>query len=91
MVEEKTNPEETIETPEVQLSLADLAAVVQIIDITTKRGAFEGPELETIGAVRNRFAAFVDAQQKVNESEKTNSASTTDEIGPDVQVEEVQA
>lgn len=91
MIEEKTNPEETIETPEVQLSLADLAAVVQIIDITTKRGAFEGPELETIGAVRNRFAAFVDAQQKVNEFEKTDPALAPDEIAPSVQVEEVQA
>ena len=62
MSEENTT-EVQEEAAEVQLSLADIAAVVQIIDITTKRGAYEGAELESVGKVRNRFAAFVEAQQ----------------------------
>ena len=45
----------------VQLGLGDLAAVIQIIDVCSKRGAFEGTELESVGAVRGRIAAFVQA------------------------------
>jgi len=45
----------------VQLGLGDLAAVIQIIDVCSKRGAFEGTELESVGAVRGRIATFVQA------------------------------
>jgi hypothetical protein len=55
------------EKQEVQLGLNDIAAVVQIIDVVTKRGAFEGPELEAVGVLRNRFAAFVQSKQPVQE------------------------
>tara|TARA_R110000764_G_scaffold27188_2_gene64542 strand:- start:609 stop:878 length:270 start_codon:yes stop_codon:yes gene_type:complete len=84
--EENTQEAQTEAAPVVQLSLADLAAVVSIIDITTKRGAYEGPELESVGAVRNRFAAFVEAQQAASAEE----ASATDEAGDAVEVEEVE-
>jgi hypothetical protein len=40
-----------------QLGLNDLAAVVQMIDVCSKRGAFEGPELSAIGTLRTRFVA----------------------------------
>lgn len=89
MSEEVNNTEATEEAAPVQLSLADLAAVVSIIDATTKRGAFEGPELETVGAVRNRFAAFVQAQQAANA--EAEGATATDEAGEEVEVEEVSA
>ena len=89
MSEENTTEVQEEAAPAVQLSLADLAAVVQIIDATTKRGAFEGAELETVGAVRNRFAAFVDAQQKAQQ-EAEEGATATDEDGNDVAVEEVE-
>ena len=53
-----TNPEQP--TPAVPyITLNDLAAVVQMIDIVSRRGAFEGQELVTVGALRNRFAEFV--------------------------------
>ena len=44
-----------------QLSLQDIATVVQVIDICSKRGAFEGSELEAVGAVRTRIVAFLQA------------------------------
>ena len=88
MSEEVNNTEATEEAAPVQLSLADLAAVVSIIDATTKRGAFEGAELETVGVIRNRFAAFVDAQQKAQQ--EAEGATATDEDGNDVAVEEVE-
>ena len=51
----------TEQTTEVQISLNDLAAAVQIIDVCSKRGAFQGDELESVGGVRGRIAAFVKA------------------------------
>jgi len=58
------------EEQDVQLTLNDMAAVVQIIDVVTKRGAFEGTELEAVGVLRNRFAKFVEAKSpKQEESE----------------------
>lgn len=44
-----------------QLGLNDLAAVVQMIDVCSKRGAFEGAELAAIGALRTRFVDFLKA------------------------------
>jgi hypothetical protein len=43
----------------VQLSLNDLAAVVRLIDVVSKRGAFDGTELTAVGQIRDKFATFV--------------------------------
>jgi hypothetical protein len=59
MAEEATQAAE--EQAPIQLGLNDLAAVIQIIDVCSKRGAFEGPELASVGQVRGRIAAFVEA------------------------------
>ncbi len=59
---------------EVQLSLQDVAACVHIIDIVSKRGAFEGAELGDVGAVRNKLAAFIEAN-KPAEAEEDNAES----------------
>ena len=45
----------------VQLSLQDIATMVQIVDVCSKRGGFEGPELEAVGGLRNRIVAFLNA------------------------------
>ena len=41
------------------LSLQDISAAVQIIDVVTPRGAFRGEELASVGMVRERFMAFL--------------------------------
>ncbi len=43
------------------LNLSDIRACVTIIDIVTKRGAFEGAELADVGSVRNRLDNFLKA------------------------------
>ena len=43
------------------LNLTDIAAVIQIIDVVTKRGAFEGNEMADVGAIRNRLEKFIKA------------------------------
>ena len=60
------------------LGLEDLATSIQIIDICSKRGAFEGAELESVGALRNRLVAFVKSQQPDEEAEQEE---VTEEAG----------
>ncbi len=71
MKEDKIDPTLTEEVaPPVEnpgLSLNDITACVSIIDIVTKRGAFEGPEMADVGAVRNRLAAFLAAAKAAQE------------------------
>lgn len=43
------------------LNLTDIAATIQIIDVVTKRGAFEGNEMADVGAIRNRLEKFIKA------------------------------
>lgn len=44
-----------------QLSLQDIATMVQIIDIVSRRGGFEGQELEAVGSLRTRVVTFLNA------------------------------
>lgn len=44
----------------MELSVNDIANTVQIIDECARRGAFQGAEMQSIGAVRDKLAAFVD-------------------------------
>jgi hypothetical protein len=87
MTEENTQEAQQEGTPVVQLSLADIAAAVQIIDITTTRGAFEGSEIESVGGVRNRLAEFIDSHGP--QEAEAEGATATDESGDPVEVEEV--
>ena len=64
----------------VQLSLQDIATMVQIIDICTKRGGFEGPELEAVGGLRNRIVAFVNQNAEQQGEEVPDGAVPTDEV-----------
>ena len=52
------------ETP--QLGLNDIATMVQIIDLVSRRGGFEGQELETVGALRSRVVKFLEANKPAN-------------------------
>ena len=53
MSEEKNAPEST------GLSYGDIQAAIQIIDVTTQRGAIKGDELIQVGTVRERLVAFL--------------------------------
>tara|TARA_Y100000385_G_scaffold42881_1_gene39809 strand:+ start:568 stop:837 length:270 start_codon:yes stop_codon:yes gene_type:complete len=61
MTEEVNAPEGVQEGEAPQLSLQDISTMVQIIDICSKRGGFEGQELEAVGGVRNRVVKFLEA------------------------------
>ena len=74
---ENNEVEEAVEAPVPGIGLQDIAACVQIIDIVTNRGAFEGAELADVGTVRNRLSAFLDAN-KPPEAEEPKEETTTE-------------
>lgn len=43
----------------VQISLQDIATVVQMIDVVSRRGAFEGNEMAGVGMLRNKLEVFL--------------------------------
>jgi len=49
------------------LNLNDFVVMVKVIDICSKRGAFEGPELKDVGVLRDRLAQFVEANRPPKE------------------------
>lgn len=50
-----------------QLTIQDLAMVVNLIDAAVERGAFKGNEIYNIGQLREKLATVVIEAQKVNE------------------------
>ena len=62
------NENETAAPEAAQLSLQDIATCVQIVDLCSKRGAFEGPELETVGGLRTRLATFLEANKPAEDA-----------------------
>lgn len=75
MEQNETQTQEQSSAP-AGLSLNDLAAVVRIIDICSKRGAFEGPELSSVGALREKFATFVEANKPAEEASTESQTET---------------
>lgn len=66
--------EEVTPQEQVQLSYADLAAALQIIDVCVNRGAIRGEEMTSVGTVRDRIDAFVKQNQPQEESEESEAA-----------------
>ena len=50
------------------ITLGDMATMVQIIDLCSKRGAFEGTELSTVGALRTSLVNFLEANKPAEEA-----------------------
>jgi hypothetical protein len=71
------------------LGIQDLAAMVQVIDVCSKRGAFEGPELESVGVLRGRLVKFVEANKPpAPEGEAEGEAQVTPEAAPATEEEQ---
>ena len=78
MSEENNVTPETQETAVIQLGLNDLQATIQIIDVASTRGAFRGEELTSVGGVRDRINAFLEANKPAEaEDAGTEEPDTT--------------
>lgn len=86
MTEENVN----VEAPQqegVQLGLNDIATMVQIIDLVSRRGGFEGPELEAVGGLRSRIVAFLQAAQEAQGQENVQGDLPVEEVNEEVEAE----
>ena len=71
------NKAEEAQAPEV--NVGDLSAVLRVIDVCTERGSFKGPELSSVGLIRDKVAAFVDFYTpKKEENENAEEQATTE-------------
>lgn len=62
----------------VQLSIADLQLLARVVDLASRRGAFQAAELSQVGDVFNKlsgFLTYVEDAQKAEES-KTKETAT---------------
>jgi len=64
------------EAPE--LNINDLFSVIKIIDACSERGAFKGNEMASVGAVRDRIAAFAEANQPVEQPQENDNEDLGD-------------
>jgi len=66
---------ETQAQPEITLN--DFVVMVKLIDICSKRGAFEGAELKDVGILRGRLADFIEANKPADEPESESEEETS--------------
>ena len=62
--------------PLTQITVADLDALRNIVNLAATRGAFQGTELSQVGAVFDKLTAFLNA---VVEQAQTSAESDSDE------------
>jgi hypothetical protein len=64
------------EQTNINLTLQDLATVVNVIDVCSQRGAFKGEELSVVGQLREKFAAVVKANTPAETAEEEKEEET---------------
>jgi hypothetical protein len=67
------------EPTDVGLNVQDIINVVKIIDVVSERGAVKGEELSSVGTVRDRLVAFVNANAPQPPAEEDVSDLPKDE------------
>lgn len=61
------------------LGLADLAAMAQLIQITTSRGTWKAEELSPVGALYDKLVAFLEASGALTPNDETNTQENNDD------------
>ena len=78
-VEEAQVEEQAVDTQDpVNITIADLQGLVNLIDVASSRGAFRGPELAAVGTLYTKLATFL--QQILGSQEaQVNPSSPVDD------------
>jgi hypothetical protein len=93
--EKNVSEESVVETPEgtdmgneaqqpESISLQDLQTLLQIVDLSSQRGAFRGAEMTQVGAIfdkLNTFLTYVAEQQAASEEGAEESEGDAPETG----------
>ena len=72
----ENNTAESSTVPEI--TLKDFSNILQIIDVASRRGSFEGKELSSVGSLRDRVEAFLVYHAPKQEQADSSEESTTD-------------
>jgi hypothetical protein len=74
MAEETTEVTTTEQTAEpVNITVADLQGLVNLIDVASSRGAFRGAELAAVGTLYTKIASFL---QQILGAQEANVATS---------------
>ena len=76
MTEEVEMTVDVTEEEEPRLNINDIADCVKVIDLCSRRGAFEGNALETVGQLRGRLVRFVNAMVPEQEAPEETEEPT---------------
>lgn len=77
-VKSETVAQEQPQAEPVQLTVTDLQLISRIIDLASRRGAFQAAELSQVGDVFNKlssFLAFIEASQAKEKSEEAEASA----------------
>ena len=88
MSEQETTaaPEAPAAAPSVTVN--DLVNIYNIIDLASKRGAFQANELSSVGAVANKVKEFVDHVQAAQKAAADAEGGADADVTPDAPVPE---
>ena len=64
------------------VSIGDIMAVKQILEVATSRGAFRASELTQVGTVYDRISAWIDTVVPAQEVSEESTEESTDEQQP---------
>ena len=62
---------------------SDLEGILRLIDECTRRGAFEGQEMSSVGALRDKLSLVIDFYARVPGDEGANNIVTPSAEGPE--------
>ena len=70
-----STPETTTSVEPVQLTIADLQLLARIVDLASRRGAFQAGELSQVGDGYNKLVGFLSYVESVQKKEAADTAS----------------
>lgn len=78
--EAETAPTTSMEP--VQLTIADLQLLARIVDLASRRGAFQAGELSQVGEGYNKLANFLTYVEKMQAKEKGDESAAAPAAAP---------
>ncbi len=64
----------------VQLTIADLQLLARIVDLASRRGAFQAPELSQVGDAYNKLSGFLAYVESVQSKDKEAEVAAQPEV-----------
>tara|TARA_B100001245_G_C22704215_1_gene343011 strand:- start:231 stop:497 length:267 start_codon:yes stop_codon:yes gene_type:complete len=64
----------------VNITVADLQALVNLIDVASSRGAFRGAELTAVGTLYTKLATFLQQVTNAQSADVTTEEAVTEEV-----------